>query len=98
MKLPLIVRPEAEVDILAGRDWYDRRRDGLGDEFVQSLSDLLRHIQESPAHFAVGYRGMRRAKTGRFPYIVYFRERADRIEVIAVLHARRDPRIWQRRG
>jgi plasmid stabilization system protein ParE len=97
VKLPLIVRPDAEADILAGRDWYDRRRDGLGDEFVESLRELFLTIQVSPTHFAAGYRGMRRAKTGRFPYIVYFRDRPECIEIIAVLHARRDPRIWQRR-
>lgn len=97
MILPLYLRPDAEADILVSRDWYDRRRPGLGDEFVESLDHLLCRIQESPALFAVGFRGVRRARNRRFPYIIYYQVLDDRIEVIAVLHASRDPRIWQRR-
>jgi plasmid stabilization system protein ParE len=98
VSLPLYLRPEAEADILVGRDWYDRGRPGLGDEFVESLENLLSRIQESPALFAVGYRGIRRARIQRFPYITYYQLLDDRIEVIAVLHASRNPRIWQRRA
>ena len=29
----LLVRPEAEQDLAAARDWYEQRRVGLGDEF-----------------------------------------------------------------
>jgi plasmid stabilization system protein ParE len=69
----------------------------LGEEFINAISELLNQIQTSPEHFAVCFRNVRRAKTRRFPYIIYFRLLDDRIEVIAVLHASRDPRLWQRR-
>jgi len=32
-----------------------------------------------------------------FPYIVYFREKADRIEVMALAHGARAPGYWMRR-
>ena len=48
--------------------------------------------------YAATFRGVRPAKLRRFPYVVYYRVLADRIEVLAVLHGSRDPRIWQGRA
>jgi len=33
----------------------------------------------------------------RFPYFIYLREQASRIEVLAIFHVRRDPNIWHKR-
>ena len=51
-----------------------------------------------PEMYAAAFRGVRPAKLRRFPYVVYYRVLADRIEVLAVLHGSRDPRIWQGRA
>ena len=83
--------------IFANRDWYNRQRDGLGDGFVEAVRDLVNQIKNAPERFAVSFRNVRRAKTRRFPYIVYYRLFDDRIEIIGVLHASRDPRVWQSR-
>jgi plasmid stabilization system protein ParE len=93
----VVLRPEAESDIFTSRDWYARQREQLGDDFVQAIDELLAQIQSRPELFAVIFRTVRRAKTRRFPYIVYFRLWDDRTEVVAVLHASRDQRIWKRR-
>jgi len=97
VKLPLVLRPEAESDIFAHRDWYNRRRAGLGEELVEAVREMFSRIREAPEQFAIVLLNVRRAKTRRFPYIVYYRAWDDRIEVIAVLHASRDARLWQRR-
>jgi hypothetical protein len=34
MSMPLIIRPEAEQDMAEARQWYEQRRDGLGNEFL----------------------------------------------------------------
>ena len=36
MKWLMLVRPEAEQDLAAARDWYDGKRTGLGDEFLDA--------------------------------------------------------------
>jgi len=93
----IVLRPEAESDIIASHGWYARQGGELGADFVDAIDELLTRIASSPELFAVSFRTVRRAKTRRFPYIVYFRLRDERIEVIAVLHASRDPRVWRRR-
>ena len=34
----------------------------------------------------------------QFPFVVYYRVRDDRIEVLAVMHGGRDPSAWQARA
>jgi hypothetical protein len=34
VSVPVVLRPEAELDLLTARNWYDQQQDGLGDEFT----------------------------------------------------------------
>ena len=91
------LRPKAEIDLQQARDWYDRQRSGLGDEFLDAFKDLCRQIATNPEMFAVVSPGVRRVKLRTFPYVVYYRVVSTRIEVVGILHGSRDPRIWKRR-
>jgi plasmid stabilization system protein ParE len=96
--LPLVVRPEAQVDLLEARDWYNRQRAGLGVEFIHAVEELFEQIRTNPEFYAQTLKHVRRGKVRRFPYLVYYRALDDRTEVLAVLHGSRDPRVWQRRA
>jgi plasmid stabilization system protein ParE len=98
MTLPVVLRPEAAGDVLNARDYYDRQRENLGDRFADSLDEAILQIAANPELSAVVLRNVRRTKLRRFPYVVYYRVLADRIEAIGVLHASRHPRTWQRRA
>ncbi|HRN25719.1 MAG TPA: hypothetical protein PL018_03905 [Ignavibacteriaceae bacterium] len=37
MNLKILVRPEAELDILEAAKWYEKKFDGLGEKFLVSL-------------------------------------------------------------
>ncbi len=98
MSLPLIVRPEAEQDLAEGRDWYERQREGLGDEFLAAVEVQFAHIRDWPESYVAEYRGVRRARLRRFPYVVYYRITGGSEEVLAVLHGGRHPRTWRSRA
>lgn len=98
MSLPVVLRPEAEADLVAARNWYERQRAGLGDAFIETVDELLGRISAVPEQYAVLLKGVRRGKLRRYPYVAYYRVLADRIEVIGVLHGSRDPAIWQGRA
>ncbi|MDX2037249.1 MAG: type II toxin-antitoxin system RelE/ParE family toxin [Isosphaeraceae bacterium] len=91
MKLPLILRPEAVEDLLSTRDWYDKQRVGLGDEFTAEASAALDGLSAAPGLFGVIWEDTRACRLRRFPFVVFYRVRADFIEVLAILHASRDP-------
>jgi plasmid stabilization system protein ParE len=67
--------------------WYQDRREGLGREFSVAVEQQLEKLVLSPNH-----RGdVRRAVLQRFPYSIHFIVENDRIVVLAIFHARRDP-------
>ena len=59
---------------------------------------MFERIAAMPKLYAPTIKNVRRAKLRRFPYVVFYRILADRIEVIGVLHGSRDPGIWQDRA
>ena len=56
MSCPFIIQPEAEADLAEGFDWYEERRSGLGEEFLNEVQTRLRKIEENPLRHAVVYR------------------------------------------
>jgi toxin ParE1/3/4 len=54
-------------------------------------------IRRSADSFQQIYKTARRARIRRFPYLVYFVATPAGIQIVACMHAKRDPRIWQRR-
>jgi plasmid stabilization system protein ParE len=98
MKLPLIITPEAEADLADAKSWYEKRREGLGDEFVLCVEAGLDHVLRSPSAATEVYPGVRRVVLRRFPYGIYYRIDVDQIAVLAIYHSKRDPRGWQKRA
>ena len=92
-----IVRPAAEADIEEAALWYERRSLGLGADFLQAVDICFERIRRSPEGFQQIYKDARRARIPGFPYGAYFVSTAAGIRIIARMHAKRDPRIWQRR-
>lgn len=97
MRRRLIVRPEAELDIQHAYEWYEDCRPGLGEEFLLSLDAVFSLIERAPMAQAMLYKQVRRALLKRFPYGAFYILDRGKIVVIAILHARRNPKIWQNR-
>jgi plasmid stabilization system protein ParE len=60
-------------------------------------SEMAEAIERTPFQFPLVYKNVRRALTRRFPYQIFFVAEEERVVVLAVFHARRDPKIWQGR-
>ena len=94
----VVVRPAAASDIEDAYQWYEFQQLGLGDEFLAALRSTRDRIVEHPEAFPVLHRDTRRALIPqRFPYGLFYRIYDDAIVVVACIHAKRDPRLWQRR-
>ena len=94
----MILRPEAEADLVNARDWYEQQRLGLGAEFLLCVEEVLERIDRTPEIYAVIYHDVRRAFTRRFPYVVYYRIEVNEVVVLGIFHTRRNPREWQSRA
>lgn len=97
MSFTLRVRDEAEEDLLQACEWYAARKSGLGERLLDAADLLLARISQHPEQWAEGYRGVRRAKIPRYPYVVYFLVEDTIVEVIAIGHGKQHPRTFQSR-
>ena len=95
----VVVRPAAAADIEDAYLWYESQRPGLGEEFLAALRSTRDRVLEHPEAFPALHRDTRRALIPlRFPYGLFYRIYGDTIVVGACMHAKRDPRQWQRRA
>jgi plasmid stabilization system protein ParE len=94
----LVFRPQAAAELRSASNWYEEQKSGLGTRFSQAIDEVLNRITERSAAFPIGYGEIRRAVLRQFPYAIYFREAAEGIVVIAVMHSHRHPRHWQSRS
>ncbi len=97
MSLPVILGPAAQRELDDATDWYERNG-GLGFEFVARVQDAIDRIGQMPESHATIHKSIRRARVPRFPYFLFYRIKADEVEVIAILHGHRDPTIWESRA
>lgn len=97
MTLELIVRPEAETDLSAAYEWYEERVSGLGSDFLLNVDAAFHAILRNPQQFPILHKNLRRALVRRFPYQIFFVPEEHRVVILAVFHARRNPRHWRKR-
>ena len=93
----LVLRPQAEAELLDARDWYEEHRPGLGGAFVTEIDMAIARIVKAPLAYPRVQGEIRRTLVRRFPYAVYFHATSDEIVVLGVVHGRRHPRRWQSR-
>lgn len=98
MNRKVLIKPLAEADLVEIQNWYDVESFGLGKQFLIAFSQALLLARNNPFHFQVRYmRLVRMVRTPGFPYCIHFVAETDRIVVLAVLHNKRNPRIWKTR-
>jgi toxin ParE1/3/4 len=97
VSLPVGLRPEASRDVEEARDYLEVQRVGLGQAFLNRVTEALARIGAMPEMYGVVWRNVRAARLRRFTYVVYYRVHDDRVEVLAIIHGSRDASAWQRR-
>ena len=97
MSKPVRVAAPAAKEVRQAQTWYEAQVPGLGDRLVAAIDRVLIEIGENPRRFAVVHRDVRRVFARPFPYGIFYREMAEVVRVIAIVHLHRDPATWQRR-
>ena len=97
-KLPLHVEAAAEADAAEIAD-YVEREEGRGARFLADLAHALERVEAAPEALPpVPYEPRARSvRIGRSDYRAYFLIEPERVRVVAIGHARRQPRFWRGR-
>jgi toxin ParE1/3/4 len=93
---PIEFAPEARDEFDAAAEWYESHAEGLGQRFIQRVEETLLHVRKAPRALVVweGDSRFRKAVVRQFPYVIFFRELTDVIEIVAVAHGAREPGYW----
>ena len=67
MNLPLVLEPEVDEAYA----WYQRQREGLAEEFLAEIQQVLDRIRQNPELHAAIYRNVRRALVRRLSYVPF---------------------------
>src|SRR2546429_158123 len=101
MKWKVVSRPQAENDMLEAAEWYETRRAGLGDEFIDEILTVFDALAINPLLHCRRHptKNIHWRYPKRFPYrVIYEVIEAKRLVIIAaVLHAARHERVWRER-
>lgn len=93
----LLINAYAEADLEIATDWYASRKEGLDLDFIDELDKAIQRIQENPRQFAVVKKQIRMSVVKRFPFGIYYYMTDDIINVFAVFHFSRNPKVLQKR-
>lgn len=93
------VAPDALQDIQEATDWYNEQLSGLGSRFQKQVVKQINSLKANPLGYATRYAEVRCMLVKKFPFMVHFTldEKQKLIEVFAIFHTSRNPKIWQER-
>jgi len=97
MALNIVIKPLAELDLENAVEWYEAEKENLGEEFLFEFRDALRIVAQTPLGFRKRFRKIRAFSMKRFSYNVYYIWENETISVLAVIHHKRNPKIWKSR-
>lgn len=97
MKRLVRYHPAVKLDLREAHNWYESRREGLGEEFLSEVRKIISYISNNPEMYETVRGDVRRGVTSRFPYLVLYRIQPQRIVILGVFHTSRDPLIWDER-
>lgn len=97
---PLVRRARADQDVLDALDYYLEVSDQAAAGFVDTIEKAYAHIRRAPGTGSPRYGhelnlpGLRFWPCTRYPYLVFYVDLEDRVEVWRVLHGQRDIPRW----
>lgn len=97
MAVKLIIAPEAVQDLGKAYAWYEERRLGLGEEFLDCVDACIQAICRMPEMYVVIHENYRRGLVRRFPCSVFYEYTNNTVTVYCVFHNSRDPQKWRER-
>jgi plasmid stabilization system protein ParE len=89
---------EARLEADEAAKFYQHKQPGLEQRFLDIMEDALRRIQRRPRLYPKIDDEIHKCKLPRFPYGVIYRVKSDAVEILAIMHLKREPRYWKQRA
>lgn len=93
----LVLHPAATEEAEAAARWYRDRSRKAAVRFVSEFNQTIEQILTAPHRWPRGPHGIRKIKLPCFPFLIFYRESDDSIQILAIAHGRRRPDYWKSR-
>jgi plasmid stabilization system protein ParE len=91
MKRGCVLRRVAHEEFDESIAFYERQREGLGQEFRAIVEDRFEQLADHPEWFTKIRGEVRRAVVRRFPFVIHFLVEKNRIVILSIFHTSRNP-------
>ncbi|MDR9764181.1 type II toxin-antitoxin system RelE/ParE family toxin [Rhizobium redzepovicii] len=98
---PIVPRRSARKDVEIAVDYYAREAGAqIALSFIDALESTYTLLAEHPASgslryaYELGLPGLRSRALKGYPYMVFYLEQADHVDVWRVLHVKQDIPVW----
>lgn len=98
MSSRVLVRPLAEADLREIYGDLSALDPKLASHFTDRLQEALEHLEAWPESGGRIWKEIRALRVRKFRYVVYYLLNDEILEVVAVLHGARNPRLWKSRA
>ena len=88
----LEVRDKADLEVKEAFLYYENKSQGLGERFLAQVENCFKRIILNPEQFPRRYRSYREAVVNKFPYVVIYNLRSERIIILSVFNTWKDPK------
>lgn len=89
--------PEAQSEAGEAARFYGEKQPGLDRRFLDILDDALHRIRRRPRMYPTVEGDIHKCKLPRFPYGIIYRAAPETVEILAVMHLKREPGYWTSR-
>ena len=90
--------PDAETELTDAAVYYEHKREGLGEEFLDAVAGAVEFALGFPKASPVARGPYRSLVISKFPYSIIYRPLEDgSLRVLAVAHHKRRPEYWRDR-
>jgi addiction module RelE/StbE family toxin len=91
------ISEEAENDFDKSYEYYYDNSPNVANAFFHLVNDSLEIIKTSPLSFQKIHKSLRKFTIKKFPFVIYYQVVDYAIQIIAIFHSSRNPKIWTKR-
>lgn len=91
MEYQLEIKEEAALDIKQAYFYYEEKKLGLGERFLDTLENYLQRVKQYPEHYQIKRSPFREAFIKDFPYVIIYEIEKKKVIVYAVFCTHKNP-------
>lgn len=93
----VVLRPEAEHELLDAQTWYESKALGLGFESARAADAAVAPAARNPFGHLRIEEEFRRVLFRKFPYTLIYLPSPDELLIVSFFHQHREPGVWMER-